>query len=543
MRSPRAAWPELLSLLCAALLALAPSRASLAQLPGSIELAAAGDGHLWWIVRVEGEPERTANGPGQKRVTFALMHHGVVDADASERLVTRFPAEPVALAAEGQRVVVVSRDPASEQIFIVSMHAVRNEATGGWATLPVGMPEVFKAPPERGDVRAVAIAEGRLGLLLRLKRATPQDPDRYWFGTIRCEGAAGGLWESRPVPDLDLAERVRLVGDARGFQAIGTRDDAAVVATAAKDGWSFRAISGPAGSLAPRAIAGAFLVGGRLAIVERPEKVRLGLLRDGVIQPWAEFAEPARPWALGPLATGAALIELGQQERASIREIGFTDQSPRESVALTPPSIAVHRWIHLPILAVLSVALVLAAVIFGSDAYIQMRRAPGEAARPARAIRGASLGRRAVAMFIDMLPGLVAVWLVAGGTVFDLLRVPTFEADLSERVPAALVFLLGWLVATCGDVVFGRSMGKRVMGLRIVAMPTGSPTAGRRFLRSLYALVTIASPVVMLLALLHPHGDGPAEMLSGTAVVPEESLSAAGAAGAQGGGPGDNRPE
>jgi len=544
MRAPRSVGTLFLALLLAA---LAPARSAHAQLPGSIGLSAAGDGHLWWIVRVEGEPERTASGPGPKRVTFALMHHAAVDADASERLVTRFPAEPVALAAEAQRVVVVSRDPASEQIFIVSMHAARNEATGGWTTLPVGMPEIFKAPPERGEVRAAAIADGRLGLLLRLKRATPQDPDRFWFGTIRCEGAAGGAWESRPVPDLDLAERTRLVSDAAGFRAVGTRQGTAVSATESKDGWEFRAIEGgtgggtgggsggATGSLSPRAIVGVFLVSGRLAVVERADTLRLGLVRDGVVQPWAEFEEPARPWALGPLATGAALIELGQQERANIREIGFTDRAPRDSVALTPPSIAVHRWIHLPILAVLSVSLVLAAVIFGSDAYIQSRRRPDEPARPVRTVRGASLGRRATAMLIDMLPGIVVVWILAGGTVFDLLRVPTFEADLSERIPAALVFLAGWFVATCGDVLFGRSMGKRVMGLRIVAVPAGEATAGRRLLRALYALIAVANPVVMLVALLHPHGDGPAEMLSGTAVVPEVAPEVA----PEGGDPGD----
>jgi len=51
--------------------------------------------------------------------------------------------------------------------------------------------------------------------------------------------------------------------------------------------------------------------------------------------------------------------------------------------------------------------------------------------------------------------------------------------------------------------------------------------SGRRFARACCALVTVASPVVMLLALLHPHGDGPSEMLTGTVVAPESELEPA----------------
>jgi len=526
------AWPVVVVLSVALLVGLVVTSAARAELPGTIGLSAAGDGHLWWIVRVEGEPERQASGPGPKRVSFALMHHAAADSYASERLVTRFPSEPVALAAEGQRVVVVSRDAETERIFIVSMLAVRNEATGGWFTLPTGLPELFKAPPEHGEVRGAALASGRLGLLLRLKRAAPTDADRHWFGSLPCEGAASGSWTELAPPELDLAERVHLVGDAAGFHVVGSLSGKPAVAREEKDGWRVREIAREAPPLAARGIDGAFAVAGRIAVVERSERVRLGLLRDGVLQPWAEFEAPERAWALGPLSSGAALIELGPRERAVIREIGFADGAPRDPVSLEPPSIAMHRWIHLPILAVLSVTMVLAAVIFGSDAYLQSRN-PIQAARRApgaggvRMFRGAGLGRRASAMLIDTLPGMILVWLFMGGTPFDLLRYPTLQPDLAEHLSPALVLLAGWLVATIGDVFFGRSMGKRMMSLRIVSTMGSEASAARRLMRSLCALVTVLSPVVMLLAYLHPHGDGPAEMLTGTVVVSDGDHEAA----------------
>jgi len=367
--------------------------AAQADLPGTIPLAAADAGHIWWVVRVEGEPERGPAGPGAKRISFALMHHAAADSGASERLVTRFGSEPLALASEGHRVVVVTRDAESGNLFIVSMQAARNEATGGWFTLPAGLPEVFRAPPEQGEVRAAAIAGGRLALLLRLRRETANEADRHWLGAIDCEGATAGSWASMPLPAVDLAERVHLIGGGPAFRAIGMRAGAAVLleqtgesseGNRASGSWRarelVRAEATPSrGEVAPRAIAGAFMVAGRVAAVERTDRVRVGLVRDGVVQPWAEFDEPPRAWALGPLASGAALLELGGNERAMIRELGLSDREPRERVSLDPPSIALHRWIHLPILAVLSVAMVLSAVIFGSDAYIQSRT-PGRGA-------------------------------------------------------------------------------------------------------------------------------------------------------------------
>jgi len=143
-----------------------------------------------------------------------------------------------------------------------------------------------------------------------------------------------------------------------------------------------------------------------------------------------------------------------------------------------------------------------------------------------RTARGASLGRRASAMLVDLLPGMVVVWFFVRANPFDLLQIPAFQPDITLALPSVFVFGAGWLVATLGDVLFGRSMGKRTVGLRIIAARGGPAPVSRRLLRSLASLIVVASPVVMLLSLLHPRGDGPAEMLSGTAVVDESEADA-----------------
>ena len=230
------------------------------------------------------------------------------------------------------------------------------------------------------------------------------------------------------------------------------------------------------------------------------------------------------------------VLELGDRGRASTRMLSFSASAPDAlPTELLPPGFASGSWIHMPIIGALSVALVLAAMIFGSEAYLDNRPrvavavgagSGAEATAQVRTARGASLGRRASAMLVDMLPGMVVVWFFVRANPFDLLQIPAFQPDITLALPSVFVFGVGWLVATLGDVLFGRSMGKRTVGLRIIAARGGPAPVSRRLLRSLASLIVVASPVVMLLSLLHPRGDGPAEMLSGTAVVDESEADA-----------------
>ena len=561
---------------------LAPCSRSLGDLPGTIRLSAAGEGHLWWVVKAAPEPDARSRAASvaDSDGGFALLHHAADAPAPTERLVSRFAEEPAAIAAEGQRVVLFTRGDRPGAYFVVSMFAAKNETVGHWYTLPRGAPMVLDAPPVHGDIRAVAIAGDALGLLLRLERTDPGLPERYWFGTIPCESGADAVWTERPLPPLDLAEPVRLFARSGGFAAVGAAADGAAVLASFEDSrWSVESLrrgssagAGSADRMDPRGVIGAFALAGRPVVVERvpakqqepvggaghagdptaaPNRIRLGFVRAGALQPWADFAEPVRPWSVGPFhAEGAtiraALLEIGERGRGVARALPLSASEPEPVVELAPPGFASGSWIHLPIVGVLSVALVLGAVIFGSDAYLDSRLAAAGVATAVarvhrRTARGARLGRRALAMLIDLLPGLVGVWLVVRGSPLELLQIPAFQTNLVAAVPSLVVFGAGWLVATVGDVAAGRSLGKRLVGLRIVAARGGPASPGRRLVRSVASLVTVANPVVMLLVLLHPKGDGPAEMLSGTAVVDAAEADADEAASANGDGPSQGR--
>ena len=496
-----------------------------ADLPGELPLSAAGDGHVWWVVKSEPQPGDPASVPS-KAADFVLMHHGVDEPAPSERLVMRFALEPQAIAAEGPRVVVVTRGQGGGAgdrgagLFIISMFAVKNEVTGHWGTLPRGSPILLAKPSVDGDVRAMAIAHDTLTMLLRVRRADARTPERYWLGSISCESGANAVWVEQTLPALDLMEPTHLFARDGAIAALGSKDGVATMLMLGAAAPSVVQLKNPSAPIDPRGIVGAFELSKRTVLVERTlgvgtdsqlrvdSQLRLSILRDGLLQPWADFPEPRRPWSVGPFGGSAMVLELGDRGRASTRMLSFSASAPDAlPTELLPPGFASGSWIHMPIIGALSVALVLAAMIFGSEAYLDNRPrvtvavgagSGAEATAQVRTARGASLGRRASAMLVDLLPGMVVVWFFVRANPFDLLQIPAFQPDITLALPSVFVFGAGWLVATLGDVLFGRSMGKRTVGLRIIAARGGPAPVSRRLLRSLASLIVVASPVVML---------------------------------------------
>jgi uncharacterized RDD family membrane protein YckC len=211
-----------------------------------------------------------------------------------------------------------------------------------------------------------------------------------------------------------------------------------------------------------------------------------------------------------------AVLELDEAGRGTVRSISPTSNAPGTPVGLNPPGFASARWIHLPILSAVAVAFLLSAMLFGAGGFFVSARAD---APPTVRQRGASLGRRLAAFLIDASPGFALTWIVVGGAPFALLEHPMFSPDIVAALPTVVALGIGWAVGLVGDATLGRSPGKRAMGLAVVG-PDGRPAPlGRRILRSVLALVPVCAPPVMLFVLVHPLADGPAEVLSGTAVV------------------------
>ena len=614
---------------CVCLVACIAISSARADLPGTMPLSAAGEGHLWWIVaREPSSTESTAR-------EYLLMHHASVEAAPTERLVLVLPTMPEGIAAEGADVIIVMRAEGARKRMVLTLAAARNPSMGHWYNHPREGPRVLPPLDSEGELRGLAMVKGQLHALLRLPRTAATEPERWWLGAMTSQASVDGAWQQLPLPPLEFAEPVMLATIGGALEAIGTVDrniklvrwiaaskGASIAATAdaqapsnavvthdesraiapktsaielapvlsdevpfLRGTWETRPLLN-AQSMSPRTVIGIIDVGGSEILVRRvganelntnepsaavaaaptadgsespasrvTSFIRLERNRQDQLTPWAEFAQPRQPWSLasfapGEAGIGAALLVLDAKSRGTIALISQSAATPTAPMLLEPPTFSARSWMHVPILGVFSILLVLAAVVFGSDAYLANRargEIPNARVRTAR-LRGADPFKRVLAFCIDLAPGLIAVWSVVGGNPLDLIEAGIFVTDVSQQMPAICAMFAGWAFASLGDIAFGRSLGKRIVGLRIIRVGGASfdasatavdlgetksrdsadaidwfprPSTARRTMRALLSIIVVASPLVMIVAYLNPDRDGPADMLTGTAVVEE----------------------
>ncbi len=165
---------------------------------------------------------------------------------------------------------------------------------------------------------------------------------------------------------------------------------------------------------------------------------------------------------------------------------------------------AVPTWLQVLVLASLTFS-------FGASVYRYLSANPKDKPTAADAPRPAALGPRFKAGLVDALPMLAAVAAAAVGA-----RGGTWGGGSS--LTTVLILLVGAALyvghTTLLEVATGRSIGKRLFGLKVVRVD-GSPAtpgqlAGRNLLR-------VCDPVVVLM--ISPLGQRSADVAMGTMVV------------------------
>jgi len=538
---PRAltALAALLSAAMALLSPLAIARELRAAPPGTLRDSAAGDGHIWWAVR-RAAPEVPGRSRAATEPAYLLMHHASVEPAPTERFVLQLSAAPEAMAAEENSVVLITRPEGERKRLALLIRAQRNQAVGHWYSEPRTGPRILTPLDEGGRIVDLALVKGTVYAVRVLRdESAPEasvSPARARVELLALATDAGAEWTSTALPPLESgddrgAPRWTLFRDGATLCALGTASGRPTIARLEGGAWRTEPVPTAEGATP----FGAFVLGGRLVLVERAplgatavetggsSRITLTLVRQGLRSAWAQFEEPSRPWLVTAFGSDAMLLELDESQRGMARAIRPSANAPADPVTLMPPGFASGSWIHLPILSAVSLAFMMAAMMFGSDAYLKARLgATALAARP----MGAPLSRRMLAFAIDAAPAFAVCWVVFGGDPQRLFDHPLLSPNIASSLPAVLALGGGWVTGLVGDTVFGRSPGKRLLGLVIVGRDAQPAAMGVRLLRSLLSLFAVFSPPVMLMALFHPWGDGPAEMLTGASVLTEEQLKA-----------------
>jgi len=177
-----------------------------------------------------------------------------------------------------------------------------------------------------------------------------------------------------------------------------------------------------------------------------------------------------------------------------------------------PQQSAAARWFHVPLLGVLSIGALLLAFILRSIF-------AGLGVMPEADLVPLPFPRRLMALAIDAAPLGLAASVAMDASLRDLLTPPVWTLDVSRS--------LAFMAMTCGTVVFGfleeavggRSLGKWLLGGRVVRRDGARAAWWRHLLRNLLKGLLMLSPVVAIPTLLNRRGEGVPEAISLTTVV------------------------
>lgn len=451
-----------------------------AEPPGA-RVPAASDGEHLWAAFERNTPA------GREHV---LLHHARGMNGAFARRAFAFRQAPLAVAAEGGRVWVVLDAAPGARREVATALVARNPATGAFYDDPPGRMELRRSLAREGDLRGLVAADGALFAL----RAG-----------ATLERLGSGDWEA--VPGAPAADEIARLVRLDGRPAVLAPDGRARVL--ARDGsWSDATLAVPKlldlipGAARPAAMA--FAPEGGIALL---------YLRDGGTVALATIQPPPQPWALLGEGDDFALLIGTGEGGAAMRRIDGVRGEIAPAQVLAPQPIDPRAWLHLPILGMVVLATILSAFL--------LRSAGPQGAVPVpEGCEALPIGQRVGALLIDLLPGF-GVALMLGAGFGQVAVLPLWTTDLQAATWGVAALLIALLVSTTTEAITGTSLGKWIVGGRVVRVePAGAkPRFWQTLVRNFFKSILLLAPIAGLFTIIVPGGRGLGEVASRTAVV------------------------
>ncbi len=499
--------------------------------PGALAavLPAAGSTQHGWIALI---PEDDNRAPG-------LYHFPAIIEPGGVRVGPRLLAAPTHLAAGADRVLIVydeiaSPPPAPQTTSNEKAAARRAEpqrrvqsitvspgiSTGYFQYLPVGRsPQSLPSLPNWGRLDGFTIAAD---VPLALISPAPTSPQP---GAARTLYALRALeWVKTPLPDdLPADERPTLLADDLSVSLVARASPQTIAVwrspiapsrsptdrTPPALDWSKEIIEAPA-TLDTFVLAAGQIVG---VDVDAPGEVRLTVLRSSGPIDIDGAKDVAGDIAVFPVGERVYTVWTGADDNPRLHVAAVSAISGLTlfaGPAVTDPIVS-GRELHT--LALMLGFVLLTIMIFALRPDAAQRR---EVVLP----EGWSLAgpaRRALAVGIDLIPGLVIGAVVFDVRPGDMVSAALLSPDMLMRDAAALLLAIGLTVvhSTLGEWLTGCTIGKRIIGLRVVTV-SGRPTLWQALARS--ALKFLCPPLA-LFVFLDAQARHPADVLTGSLVI------------------------
>jgi len=182
---------------------------------------------------------------------------------------------------------------------------------------------------------------------------------------------------------------------------------------------------------------------------------------------------------------------------------------PDPIAQIAAPGPAEHeQWLQFALLALMTLAMVLS---------LRTRPTLPPEVLAKSGLRIAPLSRRFAAGVIDAIPYIaVNLYLYPRVTSGEI---DTFEVPRLVMLPVMIALAVYLLHTTIGELIDGRSIGKRIIGLRVVALDGTRATPGKILLRNLMRILDVNLLLPLLFVWLSPMRQRIGDLAAGTIVI------------------------
>ena len=465
--------------------------AGMATEPSMGDLQAAGSGeHAWFML--PGDADEPA---------WDLCHSGSRSTGNDYRVVRRFEEAPLAMAAADDTLWLVFEggSKASPRLDVYRLQANFHSSLDLYAMQPRDGLDVL--PPLHGVESLVQFVGTRHGPVCI--GSVPGESR-----TLTMQRLQGGRWTSMELPkDLEHVSHVLAAGSDHGFMMIAPSGEH-TIATWHETGGTW------VGGHIPEAMSSQSLleVDGQPLVVSGTvgKSIELAYIRSDALWPLVEVAVPTEDWALVS-QRGQVLLLTVLDGTIDVTSIDAITGKLDSRGSLEPvSSLSSGLWSIAIALGLASMVVMVIILARGGDLASMKVPEGWTVLRPMP---------RLLALIVDLVPGLLSFFLVAGGTMQQLVRVPLMSLPTSDLGPYLVLVMVTLAWCFLCERSTGTTPGKRIMGAAVRTCSGERPGTRAVLVRNIMKGLVLLVPPLVVLALLHPYQQGIGDLMARTIVV------------------------
>jgi uncharacterized RDD family membrane protein YckC len=240
-------------------------------------------------------------------------------------------------------------------------------------------------------------------------------------------------------------------------------------------------------------------------------QIELAYIRPAGLALLARVPRPANRWGITAAGNDIQLLEQSPDGKVTMREIQpWTGQMSAETVFVGQPLTASSLW-RLSMVMAFAVSLLVLVFIIRPIPKKEVSLPPGYAPVPASV--------RCLALLIDLAPAGILAGLILRTPMTSVFNMPLLAWNLEQSQPYLLMAGLTLLHSLASELVRGTSLGKAILGARIVSADSAPVRAKQVLVRNLVKGILFLIPPLALVTLFNTHMRGLADLAAGTIVI------------------------